>query len=226
MEPIGNRKQQMVQAYIGNLNLGVFGQYYSGVVRDLNLINHPNAQLNLNIYTLTEKGKELAKAFEENIPKEERDLFWSSVHNGNIQESELANLKSFALHEIPEGSSERSFYEKAILAADNRKAVPTFNRRETIKLILAHLSKHNEGIENLVSSFLRANYRSHQKEVMLQKDAATAWYLFEINELIHVAFEHFHACFLYFIETYPTLLDQNIDDLVNETLKRLIGRFS
>jgi hypothetical protein len=202
--------------------LGVFGQYYSGVVRDLNLINHPDAQLDLNIYTLTEKGKEIAKAFEENIPKEERDLFWSSVQSGSIQESELANLKSFALHEIPEGSSERSFYEKAILAADNRKAKPSFNRKESIKLILAHLNKQSEGVENLVSSFLRANYHSHQKESVLKKDAATAWYLFEINELIHVAFEHFHACFLYYIETYPTLLDQNIDALVNETLKAFL----
>ncbi|MCO6461115.1 MAG: hypothetical protein J5I59_06905 [Saprospiraceae bacterium] len=202
--------------------LGVFGQYYSGVVRDLNLINHPNTQLDLNIYTLTDKGKELAKAFEENIPKEERDLFWSSVHSGSIQESELTNLKSFALHEIPEGSSERIFYEKAILAADNRKAEPTFNRKETIKLILNHLNKQNEGVENLVSSFLRANYRSHQKEDVLKKNAATAWYLFEINELIHVAFEHFHSCFLYFIETYPTLLDQKIDELVNETLEAVV----
>jgi len=199
--------------------LGVFGQYYSGVVRDLNLINHPNAQVDLNVYTLTEKGKELAKAFEGNIPKEERDLFWRSVFSGKIQESELPNLKSFALHEIPEGSSERILYEKAILTSDNKKAEPTFNRRETIKLILSHLNEQNEGIENLVSSFLRANYRLHQREDVLKKDVATAWYLFEINELIHVAFEHFHACFLYFIETYPTLLDQNIDKLVNETIE-------
>ena len=131
----------------------------------------------------------------------------------------MAKLKSFALHVIPKGSSERSIYEKALLAADNKKGEPSFNRRETIKLILSHLNEHNEGVENLVSSFLRANYRSHQKEVVLKKDTATAWYLFEINELIHVAFEHFHACFLYFIETYPTLLDQKIDDLVNETMK-------
>ncbi len=199
--------------------MGVFGQYYSGVVRDLNLINHPNTQLGLNIYTLTEKGKELVKAFEENIPKEERDLFWNSVHSGSIQESELVKLKSFALHEIPEGSNERSFYEKAILSADNRKAEPTFNRSETIKLILIHLSEQNEGVDNLVGSFLRANYHSHKKKAILQKDSATAWYLFEINELIHVGFEHFHACFLYFIETYPTILDHNIDALVIETLK-------
>lgn len=199
--------------------LGVFGQYYSGVIRDLNLINHPNAHLNLNIYTLTENGKELAKAFSDNIPNEERDLFWSSVQIGKLKESDLTNLKSFALHLIPEGCSERILYEKAILAADDKKAEPTFNRRETIKLILSHLNEHNEGVENLVNSFLRANYHLHQKEDVLKKDAATAWYLFEINELIHVSFEHFHACFLYFIETYPTLLDQNIDSLVNETVK-------
>jgi len=199
--------------------LGVFGQYYSGVVRDLNLINHPNATVDLNIYTLTEKGKELAKAFEENIPKEERDLFWRSVFSGKIQESELANLKNFALHVIPEGSREHRIYEYALLAADSKKAEPTFNRSETIKLILAHLNQQNEGVENLVSSFLRVNYHSHLKVIVLKKDAATAWYLFEINELVHVAFEHFHACFLYFIETHPTLLDQNIDALVNETLK-------
>lgn len=199
--------------------LGVFGQYYSGVVRDLNLINHPNAQLNLNIYTLTEKGKELATAFRENISQEERKLFWNSVYSGRIQESDLANLKSFALHIIPEGSNEHKFYETAILAADNRKAEPTFNRRETIKLMLAHLSKQDEGVEDLVSSFLRENYHLHRNESVLEKDAATAWYLFEINEIIHVAFEHFHACFLYYIENYPTLLDQNIDELVHETLK-------
>lgn len=199
--------------------LGIFGQYYSGVVRDLDLINHPNTQLDLNVYTLTEKGKELAKAFEENIPKEERDLFWNSVFSGKIQETELANLKAFALHEIPEGSNERSFYEKAMLAADNRMAEPTYHRSETIKLILAHLSTQNEGVENLVNSFLRSNYQSHQNEDTLQKDTATAWYLFEINELIHVAFEHFHACFLYFIETYPTLLENNIDALVKESLE-------
>ena len=199
--------------------LGVFGQYYSGVVRDLNLINHPNAHLDLNIYTLTEKGKELAKAFDENTPKAERDLFWSSVYKGSIEESALANLKSFALHIVPEDSSERSFYEKAILSADNRKADPTFNRSESIKLILTHLYERNEGVDNLITSFLRDNYHSQRNKLILHKNATTAWYLFEINELIHVAFEHFHACFLYFIETYPTLLDKNIDALVKETLE-------
>ena len=198
--------------------LGVFGQYYSGVARDLNLINHPNLHLALNIYTLTVKGKELAKAFEENISQEERDLFWNSVYTGDIQESSLYNLKSFALHIIPKDSNEHIFYGKAILAADNVKSEPRFNRSETIKLILKHLKNQEEGVDNLVSSFLRENYHSRQSKDILSNDTATSWYLFEINELVHVAFEHFHACFLYSIETYPTLLDQSIEALVNEAL--------
>lgn len=105
---------------------GIFGQYYSGVTRVLNLINHPNEQLDLNIYTLTAKGFELAKAFAENIPNEESDLFWQSVLKGSIPESDLERLKSFALHLVPEGANERHFYQNAMLAADDRKVNPTF----------------------------------------------------------------------------------------------------
>jgi hypothetical protein len=211
-------KQKGEKVYWQN-SQGIFGQYYSGVTRVLNLINHPNSQLDLNVYTLTGKGMELAQFFAENITDVECDLFLQSVLRGNIHESDLEKLKSFALHLIPENSLERNFYQKAMLAADDRKAEPTFHRRETIKLLLAHLEQKKEGIDNPVDSFLRDNYRSHQNELLLQKDTATAWYLFEINELIHVAYEHFHSCFLYFIETYPTLLDNNIDELVKETLE-------
>src|SRR4030042_116140 len=198
---------------------GIFGQYYSGVTRVLNLINHPNTQLDLNIYTLTDKGLELAQAFAENIPDEESRLFWQSVFRGSISESDLEKLKSFALQLIPEDYKELSFYQKAMLFVDDRKAEPTFHRKDTIELLLNHLNEHKEGIENPVGSFLRTNYRAHQNEQTLQKDTATAWYLFEINELIHVAYEHFHSCFLSFIETFPTLLENNIDELVKETLE-------
>lgn len=197
---------------------GVFGQYYSGAVRDLNLISPPDSQTEpkLNIYTVREKGRELAKGFEDNIPIAERELFWKSVSNGSIQESDLINLKSFALHQIPEDSNEHRLYEQIVLAADNRKIEPTFYRSETIKLILSHLIEQNSEVENLVNSFLKANYCSSKNKSTLPENVAVFWYLFEINELIHVAFEHFHACFLYFIEKSPTLLEQKIQALTEE----------
>ncbi|MCC7150196.1 MAG: hypothetical protein IT216_13320, partial [Saprospiraceae bacterium] len=216
-----SKKEEGASLY-WKFKLGVFGQYYSGVTRELNLINHPNPQVELNIYTLTEKGAELANAFEQNIPKPEGTLFWESVFSGSIREDDLSRLKSFTLHIIPEHSEERSFYQNALLAADDKKAEPSFNRRNTIKLLLAHLNTEKDGVENPVTSFLRANYKAHIEEQQLEADSATAWYLFEINELLHVAFEYFHFSFLYSIETYPTPLDSCILGLVKEGAKSFL----
>ena len=198
---------------------GVFGQYYSGVARVLNLINHPSPQQELNIYTVTEKGKELAEAFREKISDEECSLFWESIYNGTVYGSDLIKLKTFALHLIDEGSKERTFYEKTILNADDSKVEPTFNRRDTIYLLLKHLNENKEGVEYPVTSFLRDNYYACQSAIELKYNAATAWYLFEINEILHVAYEHFHASFLYYIEQYPTILDNKLNNLINETLE-------
>ena len=197
---------------------GVFGQYYSGVARVLNLINHPSPQQELNIYTVTEKGRELAEAFREKISEDECNLFWESIYNGTMYDSDLIKLKSFALHLIDKGSRERIFYEKAILSADDRKIEPTFNRRDTIYLLLKHLNENKEGVEYPVNSFLRDNYCKCQGVTNLQYHAATAWYLFEINEILHVAYEHFHASFLYYIEQHPTILDNKLTNLVKESL--------
>lgn len=79
---------------------GVFGQYYSGVARVLNLINHPSPQQELNIYTVTEKGGELAEAFIKKISNEECNLFWKSIKDGTLSENDLIKLKTFALHLI------------------------------------------------------------------------------------------------------------------------------
>ncbi len=194
---------------------GVFGQYYSGVVRELNLIIHP--QDDIKIYTVTEKGKQLGKAFEKNISKETLKLFWESVTNGWVDESELSKLKSFALHHIPSDSDEMRFYESMLLANDDRKLEPTFHRRETLKLMLQCLATQKQGTENLPTSFLRSNYNTHISIPNLASDTATAWYLFEINELLHVSFEHFHSCFLYFMEVYPTPMNEQVEALVKET---------
>ena len=200
---------------------GIFGQYYSGVTSTLNLINHPNPHVELNVYTLTEKGQELAKYFSENIPLKEQKLFWEAVYNGKINEGDLAELKSFAMHKIPSQSNELNFYEQMLISADDKKAEPTFNRRNTIMLLLDYLNNEKDGVENPVSSFLRSNYFVHINEQQLQKDTGTAWYLFEINELLHVAYEHFHASFLYSIETFPTVIDTHIEELVNDTKQSL-----
>jgi hypothetical protein len=193
---------------------GVFGQYYSGVVRELNLINHPQGEI--NIYTTTEKGKQLGIAFGKNIPKVEQKLFWESVSKGSVAETDLANLTSFALHTISSDTEEIRFYEKMLLSNDDRKPEPTFHRQQTLNLMLQFLETQKKGAENLPIAFLRDNYKSHLPLKQLEFDTATAWYLFEINELLHVSFEHFHSCFLYSMEVFPTLMNDQVESLLTE----------
>ena len=193
---------------------GIFGQYYSGVVRELKLIMHP--QGDLKIYTLTSTGTELADAFGKNIPDEERKLFWNCVYKGEVTENELSDLTSFALHTIPVNTEEQLFYEQMLLKEDDNKLEPSFHRRNTIKLILSFLNKEIDGVENLPAAFLHHNYNAHFSLSNLQYETSTAWYLFEINELVHLAFEHFHVCFLYTIEKYPTRMEDCLERLLNE----------
>jgi predicted transcriptional regulator len=201
---------------------GIFGQYYSGVMRELNLINHPHGEL--NIYSLTKEGKALALAFEQSIMISnsgfnEPELFWKCVHDGNVNEADLGKLQSFALHLIPKECDELKIYEKLMLAPDDKKVIPTYNRKNTIKLVLQYLQTQTDGVENPTASFLRDNYSKQGSKSTLGLDSATAWYLFEMNELLHVAYEHFHVCFLYSIQTYPTILDKAVDQLLKQTIK-------
>lgn len=196
------------------LKSGIFGQYFVGVMRDLDLIHYPQEEL--NIYSRTKKGLELSKAFSKNIPKAERDLFWQCVYEGNASEDQLTALKSFALHIIPEGSDERIFYESMLLAADDNKTEPTYHRSNTIKLILQYLKDKPEGVEALTFSFLKENFKQHSALKSLEFDTATSWYLFELNEILHVAYEHFHTCFLYSMQPYPEPIDDCILSLTEK----------
>jgi hypothetical protein len=193
---------------------GIFGQYYSGVVRELGLINHPNAEL--NIYTVTPEGEKLADFFALNITATKADLFWESIKSGHIKETILTELSSFALHLIPE-SDEMEFYKKILLSHDDRKVEPTFYRQQTIIQLLKYLSFQKDGTDYLPYLFLKENYKAHISLKTLPNDAATAWYIYEINELLHVTLEHFHACLLWSIETYPLSLDERINWLIQQT---------
>lgn len=84
---------------------------------------------------------------------------------------------------------------------------------------MKHLNENKEGVEYPVNSFLRDNYYKCQSVTNLKSNTATAWYLFEINEILHVAYEHFHASFLYYIEQHPTILDNKLTNLVKESLE-------
>jgi hypothetical protein len=200
---------------------GVFGQYYSGVVRELRLVNHPQPELDVFIYTLTDKGRQLAFDYGANIPAASQNLFWNAVYSGEILREELFQLTPFALHIIPQTSKENSFYASMLLAEDDRKIEPTFHRRNTIKLILEFLAQTKDNIDYLPTSFLKHNYKEQVKFTLLPLNTASAWYLYEVNEIIHVVLEHFHACFLYQIDSSPTEIEATIQNLIESVEKSL-----
>lgn len=194
--------------------MGVFGQYYAGAVKDLDLIVHP--QENINIYVPNDKGRRLAQAFAANIPAGVIDLFLKSIFAGKITEEKLLELTPFALHNIPAKSQEQKLFREILLSEDYKSDYPTHHRSETIQLLLQLLKKNPDGVEYLTTAFLKNNYEQHAHVEILDNDTATAWYLYEINELLHVAFEHFHAAFQYSLEKFPTDMNEVLE-LLQET---------
>jgi len=189
---------------------GVFGQYYSGVVNELGLIHQPSPLL--NIYSLTPKGKQLSRHFQANLPSGLADKFWSYLEKGNLGVSDLAELTPFALHDIPD-SQELYFYRSMLLDKDDQGFIPSFYRKETIHLLLETLSKSQDGKLNLVYRFLGENYRQHISKIPLLKKASTFWYIYELNEILHVTLEHFHASLLWSIDSQPTSLNTHLEKL-------------
>jgi hypothetical protein len=194
--------------------MGVFGQYYAGAVRELNLIFHPQGEI--NVYVITEKGQRLAQAFAANIPAGVIDLFLKSIFAGKITDEKLLELTPFALHNIPDKSQEQKLFREILLSEDYKSDYPTHHRSKTIQLLLQLLKKNPDGVEYLTTAFLKNNYEQHAHVEILDNDTATAWYLYEINELLHVAFEHFHAAFQYSLEKFPTDMNEVLE-LLQET---------
>ena len=194
--------------------MGVFGQYYAGAVRELDLIFHPQGVI--NVYAITEKGQRLAQAFAANIPAGVIDLFLKSIFAGKLTEEKLLELTPFALHNIPAKSQEQKIFREILLSEDYKSDYPTHHRSETIQMLLQLLKKNPDGVEYLTTAFLKNNYEQHAHVEILNNDTATAWYLYEINELLHVAFEHFHAAFQYSLEKFPTDMNEVLE-LLQET---------
>ena len=69
-------------------SMGIFGQYYVGVLMQLGLVCPPD--FTHHTYRSTTDGDKLADAFGSNIPKDKTKLFWESIYNGSISLKELS----------------------------------------------------------------------------------------------------------------------------------------
>lgn len=207
------------KAYWKN-SLGIFGQYYVGVMLSLGLIANPDEEHSW--YRCTSIGDSLGNAFEENVTEAVGDRFIESIVNGYVDRKNLSeDFKAFTLHEIPE-SNELNLYRKIILGKDSEFVqLATYYRRDTIKLILKYIetgskTSNYKTLSKFVEPFLQDNFEDVLKKNMDTSEEKTFWFLYELNELIHYSYEIFHTGFLQFLTQEPQLLDSVINQFLAE----------
>ena len=193
-------------------SMGIFGQYYVGVLMQLGLVLPPDSTH--HTYRSTKDGDKLADAFGCNIPKEKAVVFWESIYQGNISMEKLTTMKEFALHSIPDGV-ELETYRSIFMGKDsiNYITAPTYYRIQTIKLLASFIEKEETTIRTCVSDFLRFNFEQVIANNLQVDIVPLAWFLYEFNELAHTAYESFHFGLLYLLADDPLPLDRVLDEI-------------
>lgn len=205
------------KAYWKN-SLGIFGQYYVGVMLSLGLIANPDDEHSW--YRCTSIGDSLGEAFEGNVTESVGDRFIESIMNGYVDRKDLSgDFKAFALHVIPE-SEELSLYRKIILGKDSEFVqLPTYYRRDTIKLILKYIdsgakTSHYRTISKFVEPFLQDNFEDVLNSELEVSEEKKFWFLYELNELVHFSYEIFHTSLLKYLTQEPQSFDSVMSKLL------------
>lgn len=192
---------------------GIFGQYYIGVLyHQLNLISVPDGKH--KSYRVTPEGRQLAEAYRRSLTPGIEALFWDSICQGEIGKNQLPAMEGMALHLIS-SEEELNEYQKIFCKPDYLDK-NSRHRINSIKLILQYLESNNVRPKNFVLDFLKYNFES----VLADWDHATeemlSWFLYELNELSHAAYEAFHFAILYSITEEPQPLDSVLRKLQEE----------
>lgn len=193
-------------------SMGIFGQYYVGVLMQLGLVCPPDSTH--YTYRSTTDGDKLADAFGSNIPEEKAKLFWKSIYKGSISFYDLTTMREFALHSIPDGM-ELETYRSIIRGKDsiNYITVPTQYRIQSIKLLASFIEKGDTTIKSCVSDFLRYNFEQVIANDLQVDIVPLSWFLYEFNELVHTAYESFHFGLLYLLADDPLPLDRVLEEI-------------
>lgn len=197
--------------------LGGFGQYYLGVLTQLKLIFLPDN--NHLTYRVTDEGFKLCEIFRQSLTKEKEELYWKAISSGKIEKEKLVEFKSLALHLI-DNVSELQEYEM-IFSKPERKDFTgkgITHRIETIKLLLNYIQGDGANVERrrLVLAFLKSNFLNTLKQNFDDTEEQLSWFLYEMNELAHAAYEAHHFALLYSTTEEPLPLDYVLDRLKRE----------
>ena len=190
---------------------GVFGQYYLGVMTQLKLLRIPDSRH--NTYRPTDEGLKLANCFGKSLSEYQEKLFWDSIISGKVNKNQLVEFKGISLHLI-DNSEELSLYNE-IFSRPDYEGKEVCHRIKTIKLLLDFIDKSTPKAErkSLVLSFLKDNYQKVVDSHFNVSDERISWFLYELNELTHAAFEAFHFAVLNTITDEPRPLSDVLEDI-------------
>lgn len=167
---------------------GAFGQYYLGSLFDIGLINERENSSGIFVRTSKKEGvavngEDLALAFDENISKNNSDLFFSCIKKGKIQNEDLQSLFSeFNLSFVPTRSNERKLLITLLLEKDFPQMLeesPLTFRRKTIKHLLQYSADNNEISDR---QFTFQAYEWKGKNEGVDDDCLNGWYYYQLNE--------------------------------------------
>ncbi len=206
--------------------MGVYGQYYLGVLSQLQLIFMPDSHH--RTYRVTPKGYALCNAFRRSLSQDEEDLFWDAISSGMITKDNLNLFKGIALHFI-DNDKELEEYEKIFSAPDKQNSLgkEVNHRFLTIKLILNYIQTNGLNVERrlLVLSFLKHNFLNTLVSELEVSEEQLSWFMYELNELTHAAYEAYHFAIVYLITEEPLPLDSILEKLecgFNDIIKKYI----
>ena len=197
--------------------LGVFGQYFLGVLTQLRLIYLPDA--NHLTYRVTPEGYKLCQIFRRTISEEQENLFWNSINTGIISREKLSEFKCLALHLI-ENEEELTEYEMLFSRPERQDITgrDVSHRISTIKLLIKYIQGEGAKVERrqFVLAFLKSNFLSVLEADLEVTEEQLSWFLYELNELSHAAYEAHHFALLYSTTEEPQPLDVVLDRLKRE----------
>lgn len=196
-------------------SMGIFGQYYVGVLLHLGLICSPDE--NHQTYrTAAGFGEKLADAYGKAFSKEAEEIFWNGIYNGKLRSDDLAQLKCMALHILPDGQ-EKELYREIFSAKDSINIISgeTFYRRESICRMMDYISEHPDKLtnKNIVSGFLEDNFLFGLEKNPEVSNVQLSWFLYELDELAHTAYESFHYGILWLLTKDPQPLNRILSEI-------------
>lgn len=171
---------------------GAFGQYYSASLISMGIIMTRDDDSRLYFRSNLENsnfisGEQLANAFDENLKKEDKEIFINSLKNGEVNKEQLIMLsRSFNAMKIPQKTEEFELLYEMLIQQDFpliiEEEYKTYHRKETIKAVLYFFNSENQDFRKSTINFTSHLYNNLVKVNQINNESLFGWYYYQFND--------------------------------------------